>query len=160
MKNSILILLLILTGCVTERRATRYMQTHGFFAASYCASAFPVKDTVVFKPGRQPVIPAPDTILIPGDSIPCPVSIVPEKVKCPDGTIIKIPYPVPVHDTMVITRENTAKAAALQSSLDKQSTSLQNAENGRKKWRQWALITWAILAVGIAGFVMSKFRII
>lgn len=58
------------------------------------------------------------------------------------------------HDT------NPAKTAALQSALDKQSTELKQAENGRANWRKWALITWGIIAACESVFFMAKTKII
>lgn len=42
----VFILIMLLTSCTTERKATRYFNEHKPVAANYCAEAFPVKDSM------------------------------------------------------------------------------------------------------------------
>lgn len=41
--------LILLTGCVTSKKVTRYLNEHPLKAAEYCSKAFPVKDSIVTR---------------------------------------------------------------------------------------------------------------
>lgn len=41
-----ILLLCMFSACTTQRKATKYFDNHGFQAAKYCATSFPVKDSV------------------------------------------------------------------------------------------------------------------
>jgi hypothetical protein len=61
---------------------------------------------------------------------------------------------------MTYYRENTARVAALTGELAVSTDRAEKAENGRGKWRRWALITWGILALGVGAYAAAKFKII
>lgn len=154
--------MILISSCTTERKATNYMNNHAFAAANYCASAFPVRDSIIYKTGQT--ITKSDTTYLRGDSIACPpVDHIPEAgklvyVKCSPSKIIH--DSIFKTDTINVIRENTAKTAALTGQLAIITTKQKEAENGRRKWRQRALITWAICLIGIGGFTLTKFKIL
>lgn len=181
--------MILISSCTTERKAVNYMNNHAFAAAKYCASAFPVRDSVgkpdtTYRPAKNTDYTSQidglkkgfnsqlqafrdaqknqahdtsclrtirelqskyESLLYSFDSLhakykPCK----------PDTIRIKIPHFV----------ENTAKTAALTSQLAITANKQKDVENGRRKWRQRALITWAICLVGIGGFTLTKFKIL
>lgn len=150
--------MLLITSCTTEKKAVGYMNSHAFTAAQYCANAFPVRDSVIYKhsiktdtltvQGEPATIY--DTILQNGKEI-----IVEKKIPCPPVQVVQHTN----YDTAFVIRENTAKTAALSNQLAIITSKQKDAENGRRKWRQWALITWAIIAVGGSGYLFAKFKI-
>ena len=149
----------LLTGCTTEKKAVRYMNTHGFQAAEYCAGAFPIRDSTIYLPGQTRIVHHTDTI--PGEVIPCPdqkPGQPPASVSCPPST--NTIDTVTRVDTLRIKTENTAKITALTGQLAVTISRAANAENGRGNWRRWCLITWGILALGGGVFVAAKFKII
>lgn len=148
-------------GCTMQRQAVKYMNNHAFQAAQYCAGAFPVKDSIIYKEGQTKVISHTDTIA--GQQINCPPAVVNGKekivtVKCPPS--IRRTDTIYRTDTITSIRENTAQISALAIQRDKYSTELKEAKDGRRNWRKWALITWAFIAVGAGGFIMSKLKFI
>lgn len=157
---AVLVLGFLLTGCTTQRKVVKYMNAHGYEAASYCALAFPVKDSTIYLPGKTVVTHHVDTI--PGEVIPCPDHFVDANKKiyvhCPPSihthdTVIR-------HDTAYVIRENTAKTAAVTGQLAITTTRADKAENGLSKWRRWCLVTWGALALSIAAFAAAKFKIL
>lgn len=147
-----------LTSCVTGKKATRYFNSHGFQAAQYCASAFPVKSDSIYIPGIP--ITRSDTTYLPGDSIPCPEHLPgepPAVVHCPPSPHIR--DTTTLHDTLRITKENTAKISALQQQLTLQTDRADKAENGRARWRKLALWTWGIILVLGGGYLFFKSKI-
>lgn len=168
----------LLCGCMTQRKAVRYMQDHAFAAASYCASAFPVRDSVAYVPGKRVLLPG-DTILIPGRVIPCPqtgsVTIPPYTPPNTGGQVVVSDEPYLIHcpasrlitdtllrtDTVTVWRENTAKTAAMRGELaqlraDSTRAILVRAKATKRGWLMWG--TWITLALVIAGwlFIRSK----
>lgn len=149
----------LLAGCTTEKKAVRYMNAHGFQAAEYCAGAYPVKDSTIYLPGETTIVHHTDTV--PGEVIPCPEQQPgqpPISIICPPSTntvdtITRV-------DTLRIKTENTAKIVALTGQLAVSTDRADKAENGRRKWRLRAIITWAALALGGGAFVAAKFKII
>lgn len=149
----VLFLGFLLTGCTTESKAVKYMNSHAFDAARYCATAFPVKDSIIYKPGQT--IIRSDTTVLPGDSIPCPdqePGQPPAVVHCPPSRIIH--DSIFVHDTTTIIRENTAKTADLTGQLAIATSQYAKA----RKWKPRTLWTWGILAVLIGGGVILKVK--
>ncbi|TAN17246.1 MAG: hypothetical protein EPN37_07270 [Chitinophagaceae bacterium] len=147
-------------GCTTQRKAVSYMNNHAFQGAQYCASAFPVRDSVIYKEGQTKVVSHIDTIQ--GKVIGCPNYFdQPTKtiyVKCPPST--RRTDTIYRTDTIMSIRENTAQISALTIERDKYSTELKQAENGRSKWREWFLISWGVVAFVFAGITLLKLKII
>lgn len=154
----VLLLGFLLCGCMTQKKAIRYMSSHGYVAAQYCAAAFPIKSDSIFLPGK--VIHTSDTTWLPGDSVQCPPGE-------PGKAGPKLPCPKPFavhdtlwrHDTLRITKENPAKdsiISGLKDRLTLTTTRAENAENGRSKWRSWVLWTWGILAAVAAVIIVFK----
>lgn len=158
---AIILFSLLAFGCTTQRQAVKYMNNHAFAAATYCAGSFPVRDSVIYKEGETKTISHTDTIA--GKHIDCPPAVVNGKekiitIKCPPSLIRT--DTIYRTDTITSIRENTAQIQALTIQRDKYSGELKQAKNGRNNWRKWALITWAFITVGAAGFIMSKLKII
>lgn len=104
------LLLLVFTGCkVTEPAARNAFTKHPNWFADLVGVYYPPLTTYV---KGDPILMPGDTVLIAGDSIPCPEkkegATAPVKVKCPDSKF--------VHDTVfridTIQIENTAKIEA------------------------------------------------
>lgn len=151
-----------LTSCQTQKKVTRYLNENNSFAAEYCGLAFPVRDSIIYKPGR--VISKSDTTYLPGDSIPCPElpnydkskNGKPVYVHCPPNkritdTIFKV-------DTITVIRENTAKISYLTQANTTLSNSLKTYKNKAEHRGKLMWWTWGILAVLIAGYFFIKSR--
>lgn len=158
----LLIGMLFLSSCMTQKRAVRYFQDHAFAAASYCSTAFPIKDSTVYLPGRQVVLPG-DTILIPGQTVPCPPPPAKQVVHCPDSRLIT--DTLLRTDTITLWRENTAKTTAmtltvarLRTDSIKTVTALitSKAKATHRGWLMWG--TWIILFLIIVGYIFVKSR--
>ena len=64
--------LILLTGCVTSKKVTRYLNEHPLKAAEYCSKAFPVRDSVVTRDSVHLdtlYIECPDTPTLGTDTI-------------------------------------------------------------------------------------------
>ena len=147
-----------LTSCQTQKKVTRYLNENNSFAAEYCGLAFPVRDSIIYKPGQ--VISRSDTTYLPGDSLPCPhhIADVNKKVyvHCPPNqlitdTIFKV-------DTITVIRENTAKISSLSQSNTTLSNSLKTYKDKAEHRGKLMWWTWGILTVLIAGYVFIKSR--
>jgi hypothetical protein len=104
MKPTLYFLLVLLLGsCTTLEKSTRYLDAHQKEAAQYCAQKFPIMETITIKTDTLY-----QEILLSGDSIECPISIAPKKVKCPD---VKHREKV-ITETIIKVQENTAKISA------------------------------------------------
>lgn len=148
-------LALIVTSCTTQKKATGYFNNHSLQAAEYCANAFPVRDSIIYKPGQ--IVHKLDTQYLPGDSVPCPPT--PGQletklvyVKCPPIKIIT--DSVFIHDTTTVIRENMAKV----SSMQQQNAVLTNQLEKAKPWKSRAIWTWVIAAVLIGAIVYFNVR--
>ena len=153
-----LLLVLILavclcTGCMSERKATNYLKDKGRLA-EVCAAEYPVKESVEFKPGDTvtQVIETPGEVVIIYDTVYNEKQIVKIdtfKARCP---ATKSTY-YSIHDTVYITKENTAKLAALASDYKiKVEESLRykasyEAEHDKALVRLWILIALAAALV-------------
>lgn len=154
-----LLLGFLLCGCVTEHRATRWMDDHGFRAASYCKTSFPCILDV--RPGDTVLIPG-DTILIPGDSVECPPQKIgdhPAIAPCPPSRMIR--DTILIRDTLTIM--DSADIHALRGQLEAQDRELDKAQkmanrlkNGRNTWRSIAIP----LIAALLAWVAVKFKII
>lgn len=149
---------LTLPGCMTQRRVTRYLNEHAFTAASYCASAFPVRDSVVRVVGKQVLLPG-DTVLIPGQTFPCPALPAAQEVTCPDSRLIR--DTLLRTDTLTLWRENTAKTAAMRGELaqlraDSTRAILTQAKATKRGWLMWG--TWIVLALILSGWLFVRSR--
>lgn len=154
-----LLLGLLLCGCVTEKRATRWMDDHGFRAASYCKTSFPCILDV--RPGDTVLIPG-DTILIPGDSVECPPQNIgdpPATVPCPPSRMVR--DTILIRDTLTIM--DSADIHALRGQLEAQDRELDKAQatvkrlkNGRNTWRSIAIPLLAALVAWLA----EKFKLL
>jgi hypothetical protein len=157
-----LILLLLLSSCMSVEKATVYLQSKGKLA-EVCAEGFPIKERVVT--GTTVVIT--DTLTIPGDSVECPPSLSKSdksiKVKCPDHRVeVRHSFRV---DTLV--QENTAKVEMYKTkylqSVDESkilNTELRTIEKSRDKWkfRFFGLLLSIVALAG--GYLFLKFYLV
>lgn len=152
-----------LTSCQTQKKVTRYLNENNRFAANYCGLAFPVRDSIIYKPGQT--ITKSDTSYLPGDSIPCPVvdnyvktdyvKTKKEKtmyVHCPPNRLIR--DTIIRFDTTTIIRENRAKIEAQELTIN----DLNKKVDKFKQWKARAIWTWVILAVLIGGGIVLKVK--
>lgn len=100
-------------SCVSSKKAANILERRGELAG-ICADKYPPKTE--YKQGQT--IVKSDTAYLPGDSIPCPPSIIGKdtvmvKVKCPDHRII---YDT-ITRTDTIQVENTTRVADLYGKL-------------------------------------------
>lgn len=155
---AVLGMMFLLFGCTTQHKAAKYFDSHGFQAAQYCATVFPVKSDSVYLPGS--IIRTSDTTYLPGDSIPCPQQkpgSPPAVVHCPFSLHIR--DTLWLHDTLRITKENPAKDSIITGQarqISEQGIRLQiekdkASHRGRLMWG-----TWIVLALLISGWVILK----
>lgn len=159
---TVLLVLLFMSSCVTQKKAVRYFQDHAFTAASYCASAFPVRDSIVRMQGHEIYLPG-DTVIIPGKTIRCPVvtppPVSPSVVHCPDSRLIT--DTLLRTDTVTLWRENTAKTASMVLTVQRLRTDsvrsvIVKAKATKRGWLMWG--TWIVLFLVIVGYISVKSR--
>jgi len=161
MKNLVLVMVIILLfGCTTARKAERFYDKNPILLAKIAAEKFPVIPTYI---AGTPIY-LNDTI--PGDSIPCPNPILDladtyfmdlpsSKVKCPDS----YRHTVRVTDTIYL--ENTAKVKVLELEKEILKSSLIRAETERdglkKDVKQYRLICIVgFVMIGLVGFLLFR----
>lgn len=143
------VFLLLLGGCLTTEKATRYLEKNGELAR-IAAERYPPK--IEYRPGATVV--TSDTITVPGDSIPCPPVIqgrdtIIKKVKCPDQKIIR--DTLRIRDTAFV--EVTARVDYLTRKNIETAGALKAAEGKAKWWKHAALITWGVLLAAFLALV-------
>jgi hypothetical protein len=157
-----LILLLLLSSCMSVEKATVYLQSKGKLA-EVCADGFPIKERVI----QGETIIEIDSIFVPGDSVECPPSLSKSdksiKVKCPDHRVeVRHSFRV---DTLV--QENTAKVEMYKTkylqSVDESkilTTELRTIEQSRDKWklRFFGLLLGIVVLTG--GYLFLKFYLV
>lgn len=152
MKNTILFLL-ILTGCTTQKKASKYFNNHPDQLAPICAEKFPVKDSLVTRDSirfdtlfieGEPVI-LKDSFYIKGDTV--------VKVITKECSKVQAIYKTVTKDSIHYV-ENTARAKVLENAIEagnkkiKQiGDSLTKAEDKIKHKNK--LIWWLIIVVAI-----------
>lgn len=161
-----LLLILILTGCYSERKAKNQFAKAAIaypkIPAEYCGNAFPVKDSLITDTLRTS-----DTILIQGgikeDTI---------IVKVNDTVRITIIRELPgkvitntVHIRDTIIRENTALLAAcnidkssLTDLLTKQTAQTEKYKGQARKrgWWMWGLLAFIVAVIGANIYLKVK----
>lgn len=153
-------MLITFASCITTDKALRHLEDSGMLPG-ICAAKYP--PNLSYTPGTPVILR--DTLVIPGDSVPCPPVIrgkdtVRVKVRCPDN--MHITDTIRVTDTVRI--ELTDKLAAAHHELSRvegkyhsQTERLESAEKGRKQWRTYALVTWGVLVLGIIILVLLSY---
>lgn len=157
----------MLISCNPAKHAINFFDNHKEPAALYCAIRFPVKDQVIVRDSVHF-----DTLFSAGDTVqvaaPCPdgIDTVLVRAACPPvRTITKIIN----HDSLIIRRDFAAETV-LQNNITscyktiteredqirKLSADLSKAKKQRNWWMIACLITWGMIAGGIALKVMKK----
>lgn len=140
-------------SCTTQRKAVKYMNDHAFAAANYCAEAFPVKESVIYKKSVKT-----DTLLVQGnpaiirdtivqDGV---TKIIEKTIPCPPVQVIRENH----FDTVTITKETTAKTKSLEITISQ----LQQQVDKYKPWKPRAIWTWVILTAVVGGYLFLKSR--
>lgn len=145
MRSSLVIIgWLMLAACVSTRRAAFVLKSRGQLA-SICAQEYPVKDSLIFLPGRL------DTIYIPfSDTLVWDTCISRIAERIPEIKVIRgKPYVVTIRriDTVKAYLTNTAEVAAVRDSLSHTKSQLALVSQHLDVWRRLALIFGGILLV-------------
>jgi hypothetical protein len=113
----------VFTACMTEQKATDYLQKHGQLAR-ICADIYPPTVT----PGK--VVHTSDTMYTPGPVVPCPPGAINPDTGLPDTVYIKCPPGKIVRDSIIQhdTIENFARIVAQRHQIDSLIT-----ESGKHK---------------------------
>lgn len=166
MKKTILIMLtLLLTACVTEKKATKYFKVHDDKLAELCHERFPVSD-VEFIPGEEIIKEV--VRQIPGEVIPCPEPTTENPrpvVKCPAcEEIIR-----EIHRTDTIKVKDTREIFIYQNELkaSNQKNEFLQDENLKLKEQlhrsdklksnlMWIIILLCVSTAGYVGFKIFK----
>jgi len=123
MKQTTIIFLLLFASCTTVRKAEKTLDKKPLERAKYCATNYPIKESVVtntvYKEG-EPVLVKGETEYI---TVNCDSIIKATPTDKPKQTIVRIPVPVYVRvDTFSTnttkTQEDSAKLAVLQGAND------------------------------------------
>jgi hypothetical protein len=148
MKPTLYFLLVLLLGsCTTLEKSTRYLDAHQKEAAEYCAQKFPIAETITTKTDTLY-----QEILLSGDSVDCPISIAPKKVKCPDVRFKE----KTITETIIKVQENTAKVTACTLELTQTKEALLQEKQAHLKtlnhltnlrYQYYALLLLILLAV-------------
>lgn len=153
---------LLLTACVTEKKASKYFKVHDDKLAELCHERFPVADVEII-PGEEII---KEVIReIPGEVIPCPEPTAENPrpvVKCPAcreiiREIIRTDT-IKVKDTReVFIYQNELKASSEKNEAllaeNSKIKELLNLCDKRKSNLMWIII---LISVGVAGFVSFK----
>lgn len=180
----ILLSIFILTSCTTANKAIKYMDHHPETASNYCATRYPVRDSIVKG----------DTIFIKAnninlsklvDSIKLTIKpiVINTSLECADAIAdanvqidlqnkeieqqnrlinrLKSEYRPCVPDTIkikgdMIYRENTAKVTAQQIEIAKLQAANEKLTNQRSWWRKACLITWGLICLAAAGWWVNR----
>jgi hypothetical protein len=144
MKKFLAILFIVLWaacqfGCGSSRKIEKAKKTFDNYeqaAAEYCATKFPVKESVRFLPGDTITNTVTETKVELVD-VDCPPSekgtTIKTEVKYKDRTITKF-----VHDTVEITKENTAEIRSLNGKLQAANDNVQEQAKEAEKWKKKA----------------------
>lgn len=155
MKNLVksLLILSLLSSCMSVKKAEQVMRAHPSELAKLCADCFPVKESEVKI----------DTKFIKGkDSL----RVDTVEADCPDGTKVKKKCPpcnVKDPDTLVITKEvklrDTAYEKVLIKERDEAINERDEATKSRNGWRKSSLWAWGIIgAAGLWIALKSKLK--
>lgn len=165
-KIKYLFLILILTGCYSERKAkdqfSKAVVAYPKLPAEYCSTTFPVKDSII-----KDTVTTTDTVLMQGGIIEDTII-----VKVNDTVRITIIRELPgkiitntVHIRDTIIRENTAALklceidkSTLTDLLTKQTEQTEKYEGRAKKrgWIMWGLIALIVAVVGLNIYLKAK----
>lgn len=163
--NQLLVLwsaiVLLVIGCTTEKKATKYMQKHPEVSAKLCAETYPVKESVIVRDSvhfdtlyvdGEPVF-VRDTVYTKGDTV---IKVI-EK-KCPQNqTIVKT-----INHDSIIVRENTAQIANLQNIINNLQSEINSRDETiaaqdatiktKNKWIWWLLL----VCIGLGLWTVRK----
>lgn len=180
----IILAVLILTACTTANKAVNYMDRHPETASNYCATRYPVRDSIVKG----------DTVFIKAnninlsklvDSIKLTIKpiVISTSLECADAISdanvqinlqnheieqqnrlinrLKSEYRPCVPDTIkikgdVIYRENTAKVTAQQIEIAKLQAANEKLSRQRNWWRKACLVTWGIICLAAVGWWVNR----
>lgn len=157
---ALLLILITISSCVTERKAKRWAYEHKEVLATWCLDCFETTLKPIYIKGDEVVVT--DTIT---DSV---ITVI--TVDCPDGTKVSKDCPpgkiVTVNklrvDTLLKdTWQTTAKVFILQSRSDSLSNELiklgikyESVKESRDTWRKFSL--WGLLLIGV--YVLLKVK--
>lgn len=149
-----IILAFTLPGCSGKKGYEKYKRNHPEVLAKDCAEKFP--PVIRFLPGKTDTIPG-DTIIVKGDSIPCPDGT---KIKQPDKSVICPPSFTRV-DTITVTDSALlyllyANINRLKADSINKSITIINQEKEIKKIKKQKII---ITISGVILFMLSAFLV-
>lgn len=155
------ILLLFITSCLPNRKfakAVRVMDSDPEQAAWYCATKFPVKDTIIYRDSVTYDTIINDNYIYDTATIHDTTTITKSS---PAKTLVKTVYKV-----KEIVRENTAKVQALEYALSdatkliaKKDAQVDDCQKESKEWKGLAKkrFWWLLLLISaVAGWVLRK----
>lgn len=166
----ILLSVVLLASCVTEKKAVNYMRTHPEKLAEMCANTFPPK--IEYRPGK-PIYKTDSIIEIRIDTVKVTVD-------CPDGTKVDADCPpnktitktirdsVMVTDTLeVISTQMVAKLADMEYKLSASKTDLGDMIKDRDKYKEkssekgkWNWILGGVLTLLVGIKLVRFFKVI
>jgi len=138
-----LIVLVLLSGCMGVKKATRVMKEHPKELAKLCSESFPVKESEV-KEGRVIVLPS-DTVVVES------TDTVVVTANCPDGTKVKTKCP-PCKERIVT--KNSIRVDTLKIRDTAYEEVLIHKVKRGDNWKVFGLIGW-----GILGFLLLAWAI-
>jgi hypothetical protein len=180
----IFLVIYILASCTTANKAISYMDRHPETASNYCATRFPVRDSIIkgdtvyipakninyrfivdsLKSGIRPIVI--DNTMECADAIAdanAQVDLQNKELEQQNKLInqLKQEYRPCVPDTVkikgdIIYRENTARVNAQQFEIAKLQASKEKQLSQRNWWRKACLITWGIICLITAGWWVNR----
>jgi hypothetical protein len=138
-----------LVGCKSPEKAAAYLQKKGKLA-EVCANAYPVKETIIYKPGDTVIneittpgatITRTDTVVVNGETVYKTIYL-----QCPQSKVTT----KTIHDTVFNTVENTARVAQLQGAVADKDKQIEQLTAECDKWETKARKWWFWILAGIA----------
>lgn len=144
-------LLILLSGCMSVKKAEKVMRANPTELAKLCADCFPVKESEVIEGKRDTLFSEVTKI----DTLKVEVL-----ADCPDGTKVVVDCPpnkviyrdVIINKTDTIKVRDTAKEQVLQDKI----TSLENDNKGLTKWKKFGLCGWGIIGISLLVFFLKR----
>jgi hypothetical protein len=147
MKNLPLLMIMLLSACITDQKALNHLQKHNQLAP-ICSALYP--PDIRFVPGR--IITKTDTQYIPGQVIPCP----------PGGTDtlwMRCPPTKIIHDTTTqrdtLRIRDIAAETAQKQRIDSLMAVNRSAQDKARELAETAQKRWqGLIALGAVGFLL------